>query len=459
MGYTAYRLHCIQCCLRRPDQIMKRFALFIFAMFIAAACQPETSLRSTAFPFPTMTIGQTLRGYLTPVSAQPISPILSNPATAEALANRPTPTPNTTVCPMPREDVELPRKPDTLPEANAALLGFLDAGGSVTALEDALRIEWQAVPETGYVRQHDLTGAGSSDLVIGYTAPEGNGALVVFGCADGRAVQRYEVTSESTTPPQLVWVGDINRSFIADIVFTREICEEADACEIETQIVEYQRRSGRFVNLLDAPVITLDTPSVNDIDGDEVSELVMSLQSRGNSVTGPMRTGVNIYDWNGTAYTLSIIQLDPPRYRIQLVHEADRLFSQLDMANALALYQQALDSPDLRLWYNDEEAILGSYILYREVLAYAYLQDPRLSDVITQLNLRFATSDSNSLVTFPAYVEMAYVFLNNVETTRDLNAACAAVQEVIERRPNAIALMNRYGNRSPVYAALDLCPY
>lgn len=437
---------------------MMKKALFLAILFLTAACQPEIpAVRPTVIAFPTMTPGQILRGFLTPVALRPVNP-LSNPATVEALGNLATPPPDYTACPVQLAGVTLPEKPDNATAAAGALLDFLNTGGTAAALEAALRDVWQVTAETGYILQNDLTASGAIDLIIGYVSPENTGTLLIAGCSDGRYVLRYQTTADGDAPPQIISLGDINRSFINDLVFARRVCK-GEACEFETQMIEWSRQRGRFVNLLNEPLISLNIPAVRDVDNDQVGELVLTLTSRGSSGTGPLRTGVNIFDWNGATYVLSIIQLDPPRYRIQVIHEADKAFFRLDMPAAANLYQQALDNVELRDWFNDEARILISYIYYRQLLVYGYTGDVRLSEVLAKLNSEYPTGETVSLFDLPPYVEMAYAFVTDLQNNQDLHRACLAVQAIIEERPSALQLLNRYGSRSPTYTALQLCPY
>ncbi|MCC6802943.1 MAG: hypothetical protein IT319_08665 [Anaerolineae bacterium] len=54
---------------------------------------------------------------------------------------------------------------------------------------------------------------------------------------------------------------------------------------------------------------------------------------------------------------------------------------------------------------------------------------------------------------------MALDFWTAVQVTNNLHSACLRVQEVVLARPDALDLLNRYGSRSPTYAAADLCPF
>jgi hypothetical protein len=54
---------------------------------------------------------------------------------------------------------------------------------------------------------------------------------------------------------------------------------------------------------------------------------------------------------------------------------------------------------------------------------------------------------------------MALDFWNALQVTNNLHSACLRAQEVVTARPDALELLNRYGSRSPSYAATDLCPF
>lgn len=442
---------------------MKRLTLCLLFGLITA-CQPQSATIAPTFPpFPTMTPGQVVSGALPVNSVRPLSEdsSLNNPATAVALANRPTPTPNFSRCPLVTGSATLAPKPSTADEAHRAIADYLQDGGTLTGLQRALRNDWNAIPETGYWRDEvDLTGENTPELVIGYTAPPNVGALLVLGCYEGVYQIRYTLLDEtSPTPPQLIWLGEMNNNPPSEIVVSRPVCVVAESCDLETFVLSWDGARGRFINLLDSTLITLKPPQVRDIDNDNVAEIVIQLDERGTSATGPLRTGVNIYDWNGSQYTLSIVQLDAPRYLIQIVHEGDKYFSQLDMERAIAAYTLALSEElDLRYWFNDEVNTIVPYVFYRTMLALAYLGDVRLGDVLLELQQRFPIADLNA-EDIPTYALMAYRFAASLQASPDLHTACVETLKVLAERPNALTLLNRYGRRSPTYAPLDLCPF
>lgn len=439
-------------------RLHKLLFLGIFSVVIGA-CQPQVAgVAPTFAPFPTMTAGQHLLGEMPTLAVN--SPNLSNPATAVALANRPTPTPNLLACPITDGNAPFPNnRPRTIDEATQAIVRFLQEGGTLSDLRRNLQTGWFALGEGGALRDDiDLTGEGTPEIVLSYSASNNVGMVLVIGCADGLYRVLYQVQSDRAQPPQLLWTGDMNNAMPAELMITSVTCLASD-CQNESVVLSWDGALSRLVNVLDAPLLTDNLPTVRDVDGDGVAEIVVELTNRGTSATGPLRTGVLIYDWNGRVYTLSILQYDPPRYLVQVIHEADKTFSQLNFDQAGETYALALESADLRLWFNDERPLLSSYALYRLMLIYTYLGDSRLPDVLTRLNLDYPITAEVTADSLPVYALMAYRFAESYQVNGDLHQACLDTLAIADERPQALTALNRYGSRSPTYARLDLCPF
>jgi len=438
---------------------------FIIILIIVGACTPTDVPRETVPIFPTITVGAEVGGRLPSIGARPSdfsNSALSNPATVVALSNVATPTPDFSECPTSSNDVTLEPLPSSRAGISLEIERFLSQGGTSDELERQMLANWDIFSDLGYYRDNvDLTGEGEPEIVVGFTTPEGVGTLAIFGCFQGRYIERYLITSDDDTPPELIWLGDMNNAEPAEVVFIRRQCVTAETCELETQIIGWNPTQARVVNLLDESLLTLDKPRVSDTDLDEVAELIVDLENRGTSATGPLRTGVNIYDWNGSSYTLSIIQLDPPRYHIQVIHEADRLFLTQNYTDSVTLFTQSLSSETLRYWFNDGASVMGSYALYRSVLANAVLDNvDELTALVETLNAQYEVTDDVSLADLPVYVEMAYAFINTlIDSNNDLHLACLVSLEIADEREEALTLLNRYGSRSPTYTRLDLCPF
>jgi hypothetical protein len=287
--------------------------------------------------------------------------------------------------------------------------------------------------------------------------------LLVAGCDNGVYKGLYEIDSDLPEPPKIVVVGDMNHDGTNDLLFGVRACERDDAgqiidfddCQYRTQLMTWQPALDRFTNLLPDTALSKNPADVTDFDKDEVSEVVVRLESNGTSATGPLRTGVNVYDWDGESYLLSIVQLDPPRYRIQIIQEADRLSARRDWANAISVYQLALSGGDtLRYWYDDEPEALRSYTLYRLLIAQIASSDVGLPQTQQQLATLYPDP-----VTAPVYISMAQTFLTDFQTSGDVHSACQQVRAIISSRPEALDLLNRYGTRNPRYTAQDLCSF
>lgn len=433
---------------------MKR--LLPILLLLMAACQPSapTSTVPTAIPFPTMTPGRVIEAPLVPVFGVPLDGSgLSNPATAIALANRPTATPNYRACPVPDESVTLDANaPNSARLMDDAVQRYLTDGGTAVQLESVLRDEWQVLGASGGVRADvDLTGEGTPEIIITYSTPDEGGVLLVEGCLDGRYLTRYQAALGGATP-ELLNVADINFNSIPDVLFTSQDCTAS--CVYLTQLVTWNPERGRFLNLLGGAINSDSAPEVQDIDSDQVGELIVRFNREGDATTGPLRTGYTVYDWNGTGYVQSVTQLNPPRFRIQVIQEADAAFATLNMESAIGLYTLALSGTSLENWYNNDVDVLQAYALYRLLLAYSYTEnDQRLATFQT------IQTTYPDLATAPPYAQMATEFWNALQITNNLHSACLKAQEVTLARGDALELLNRYGERNPTVTAADLCPF
>lgn len=398
-----------------------------------------------------------LRGVLAP-QIRPNN-VISNPATAVALANQPTSTPDTGNCPTATDT----RLPDEIPASSdlisRSIIDALSSGASPAGIADTLRSDWRVLDEDGTARTDlDLTGDGVPEVIFAYSPPEDGGTLLIAGCLEGRYTLRYQTVSDEPAPPEILLNIDMNRDFLTDLLFVTRACDTTlDECSYRTHLITWQPDLGRFVSLLGTTILSENPPDATDIEPDEVYELIIRLSDDGDETTGPLRTGTIIYDWNGTVYVPSIPRLDAPEYRIQLIHQADRYFAEQDMIQAGLLYEDAITDDDLEDWWDEEKPTLVAYAFYRLILARAFADDGD-----DQLNGLFQLMRETFPETEPAplFVELSRLFLENFIASRDISAACGTILPVIEAQPQeTLDLLNRYGNRSPTYTANDLCPF
>ncbi|MCU0496823.1 MAG: hypothetical protein MUF87_05675 [Anaerolineae bacterium] len=438
-----------------------RILTFMLLLLGISACAAPEAPRALITPFPTVTPGRIVTGLL------PLSDDFSDgglsPATAVALARQPTATPDFSNCLSLSSEQAIESTPAVSSRIiNEEIVRYLSSGGDLAVFRETLTESWGIIGETGYIRSDlDLTGEGVPEILIGYTVPEGLGELLIVGCAEGTYRSLFELTSDTQNPPQLITIGDLNRGGINKLMIATPYCERdntgqivnREECPVKTELLVWQQERDRFDNLLPDDVISTRPPELNDIDQDQVSEVIVRLESNGTEFTGPLRTGVEIYDWDGSSYVLSIIQLDPPRFMIQVIQQADVEFARREYATAIALYQQAFTGTGLRYWFDDEVEILRSYTLYRLILAQVITSSPDHPLTFQQLTTLYPDR-----ATAPIYAALAYTFYTEFQTSGNLIQGCTLVQAEITARPQALDLLNRYGSRSPRYNAIDLCP-
>ena len=447
---------------RRAGQGGRFVSALLLSLILLAACQSAPAVILDAGPvvFPTMTPGAVQSGNLGPPLEANIAQ--SSPATIIAQANLPTPTPNLAACPLGDPAVTLAAAAPASAQAVAdAISTYLTAGGSLDLLESGLRDRWGLINASeagGFVRSDlDLTGEGSPEVLVSLITPDAGGALLIFSCMDRRILTRYAGLPDDGLrgePPRLLNSSDLNADGLPDLVFTSRACDENDDCRYRTQMVTFDRVRGRFRNLLEGALSSAELPRLEDVDADRVTELIVPQTDDGNAASGPLRTGEIVYDWNGAIYVRSFTNEDPPRFRVQVAHEADAAFAAGDYAAAALLYRQTADDAALENWQNDDSAILPAYALYRLLLLDSFTDDPRL--VETQARLLNAYPD---LATAPVYAEMALRYWATLQATNNLRSACNDVRAIMAARPEAVELLNRYGSRSPVYTAAALCPF
>jgi hypothetical protein len=335
-----------------------------------------------------------------------------------------------------------------------AITAYLSAGASPTALEAALNSEWALFSSGGVRADADLIGAGRPQVIVSYRAPDDGGTLLIIGCFSGLYVPLFQ-NSTGGDAPLISGLGDMTADGRPEILLNTRICAETGQCAYRPQIITWDAASGRFINLLDGLVSSDEPAATSDVDNDRVLELIVRQRNTGTRETGPLRTGVTIYDWNGARYVPSIVQFDPPRYRIQVIHEADRALKRGDAALAVSLYERARADTALQTWIQDEVAILDTYIFYRLLILYAYTDQANAAVRIYQESVE--RYPENTLA--PVYILLMDAFWLPWQQTNNLRTACADVLEIVVTRPEAVGFLNRYGSRGPVYTEQDICPF
>ncbi len=452
--------------LTRPRYFLLLLFGLVFAALTGCGSSGPSSIEATLPPVtpPTVTPGGMILMWLPTEGPRPTP-------TPEALLT----TPNYLLTALPAgEDLvecpppDNPFPPDTPASYNlyaATINDFLSSGGSIAALASILR-GWEAVgDEVGLVTDsYDLTGDGVYEIMVIVADPFNAGIspqpgqLLVYGCFE----QNYHLLYSSDYGPgfglpTILHVGDMNADASPELVLFQQRCQ-GNSCVQTAQVLSWSAPNDGFITL---NVDTVGSPdgrfAIQDLDGDGVLELMITGGGTSTNVSaGPPRSSTTIWDWNGLNYVRAVTRLDPPIYRIHVVHDADRALEQGDTETALALYQDALDNPRLGSWQvPNEPLMLRAYVQYRMITAYAYLErDGAALDVHSTL----MAENTPSLPSF-AYAALGDAFWRAFQSSHNMHTGCLAAAEVAAVYPQVALFLNSYGPANRTYQIPDLCPF
>lgn len=408
-------------------------------------------------------------------TATPLGAVIGPAATATAIAsarNAATAAANVTPvlpayvsgeCP-PASAPPPPPKPATFNQYPEVIGRYLSSGGPATLLEGILR-QWGAIKDGAVVQSDtDLTGDGVPEIIVTLYDPTyyqpakpAAGEMLIYGCAQ----RGYRLLfSTNYTPvtmiPELRRVGDMNGSLRASVAYTQKTCDQG-RCSEEMQIMNWNAGLGVFRPLNDTPIVTTNAKvAVADLDGDGVLEIAVNFNFVQDMTAGPQRRTTAIWDWDGAQYRMAVLRVDPPAYRIHVVHDADQLFAQNDWKGAIKVYDLARNDQTLQGWsIPNEPVILRAYASLKRIVALA--ADDRRRTATNSLQEMIAENPAGS--PGDGYVVIAQAFVDNVNKTADLKKACKAALNAAATRPDALLPLNSYGYANRAYSASDLCPF
>lgn len=356
-----------------------------------------------------------------------------------------------------------PPQPSAFSQYPEAIGRYLSAGGPTTVLESMLR-SWKAFAEGAVIQTDtDLTGDGVPEIIItlydpalyqpGQPAP---GQLLIFGCAQKAYRLLYNTPyGPNAMIPVLKRVGGMN-DIRPKLAFLQQTCNNSQ-CTETMQILGWNETLGVFKPLNDVPINTTNARvGIADIDNDGILEVLVVFNPTGDPAAGPPRKTTDIWDWDGTVYTLAVSEVDPAVYRIHAAHDGDYLFGQGDWKNAIRQYDRVRDDKALLPWIVPNEPImLPAYATYKKMLAWVgYRQFRTANQTLTTLQTENPTGSPGE-----GYALMATAFMDNYNKTKNSKKACDAALAVAAVRPETLGALNSYGYANRTYTLTDLCPF
>lgn len=368
-------------------------------------------------------------------------------------------------CPLPGSPAP-PTRPGDFNDFSVVIGQFLSAGGSSTVLEAALR-NWGAITEAGGVVQADtdLTGDGVREVIVtlynpaiyNEEAPLNAGQMLVYGCDSGGYRLIYATQfNAGVALPVLSRVGDMNADVRSELVYYTESCNGV-SCFKEGKILTWNAAVGVFEELNSGQIIAINGRlSIADVDEDGVLELTAQINPPGSAATGPTRSVLDTWDWNGADYVLAKREdAEDTRYRIHAVYEADDLLRGGEWRPAILAYDALRRDETLLSWtVPDERAVLRAYAAYRIVITYAHMRNARAEDWFEVLQRENPPGSPGH-----DFAQLGVAFMDNYRATSDSHAACAQAISAAAGLPNILGALNSYGYSNRAYTLNDLCPF
>lgn len=384
----------------------------------------------------------------TPMPPAPPTPVptATEPATAVLL------------CVTPQEEITL--QAGAMADYPAAILAFLNQGGTPDALRAALEMTGFGNP-SGSVMLGDFTGDGVDDLAVSLIdgqrldQPPAAAQLEIYVCQGGAFALAYDQPAELDFSMGVhLWLAqDLNGDGAAELVAGETVCG-ASTCFENVRILAWD--GNTFTNQLTDRTDDLPFPTVEviDPDGNGVFDLVIRAGGLGSVGAGPQRgqTKVWQYDPGQELWAFASNTPDPAVYRLHALHDADAAANRGDFEAALALYDRVINDDTLQDWVDPatERATLSAFALYRELTLYLHDGNAAQAEaILLELQTRFPPDSAQR-----GYVDMALLFRDTYPTGWD--AACAAVTDFAAT--HAAQILDSLGSMAFGYGNPDYTP-
>ena len=373
----------------------------------------------------------------------------------------------------PQEDCRQSRvdAPVDLPEGmdpSQAVSAYLDSGGDPAMLAVSLYDRGWVTPRSAFVHT-DLDGDGDEDLAVGLTespGAEGIAPSIPEGIADRGSVflwrceQGSYLLMEVAPPrpdfglPALMEARDLTGDGLPELVVFHPLCG-AHTCYAQYAVYQWDgtAMADRFLG------DSTDLPSpewlVHDEGQQRASVIEITAQGIGSIGAGPYRIWSRSWSWDPTrpGFIPTAERIEPPRFRIHALHDADDAFEVGDLLVSQSLYERVINDDTLLDWPapGERRKELGAYAAYRRVLAFLAAGDAAGARAERYERLRGVVGPA------AAYAELAELLLA-ADPAGGLAQACSDVQRYVLENGEAVLgpLDHGYANRT--YSAADLCP-
>lgn len=402
---------------------------------------------------------------MTPETA-PVIETVSSPS--------PTALPVASACPAPANPTP-PARPAVFNDIPDALTAYLSAGATPTATRDLLTA-WGVIFDApdgsttfGGVYQGRFLPDGDPGVAVVIFDPAAQtpdlraGDVIVYTCVDGAVQIAWRAQDDPLFAgpvgyPRVLSSADVTGDDVDELSFITGECGASTCFDVVT-ILSLQ--AGSASNLIPDfaphpfPAFAFAPPADN-----RARDLIVQVGQYRSPSAGPQRNITETWSWNGSAFTLTRVMIDPPTYRVHALHDADAAFRAGDFAAATALYQRVISDPALKAWdgpvpLRDEDKVLGAFALFRLVELAARQQDTAMLAAAYDA-LKQATPQGSP---GELYGALGDAFHSVYAASSNYAQACDAAVKFAEKTANIYILLGSqtFGYANYDYLPADMC--
>lgn len=376
----------------------------------------------------------------------------SSPTAVAATSTPAVPATSAGECGIPSGQPDLPG-----PGNDAAvdgILAYLNAGGTVSALSDRLHATGLAGRPQDSKRLLDLNEDGWQDVALALSGPPATagGPVILLLCEGDHYVLGAPLAQgESGTVPILHAGTDLTGDTAADVLVGWRVCG-AHTCQERLEVLSVS--DTRVIRHGLDPSSDLPFPEIAILTDGSVAATATGVGSVG---AGPFRRLTRTWAWDSASQAFRLIskELEPPRYRIHVLLDADAAARQGDLETALDLYHRVVLDDSLVDWIDPstERANLTGYAMFRVILTYVQMND----EGDAQKAYGILQNQFPSGAVGRAYASMAQAFWDSHVETDGQARGCQAAIDFAASHADEILAPLYFGYANPVYTAADMC--